>query len=247
MSGHTVKTMVPVVVVGGSLNALGVVRSLARGGMPIFLVVTTRWHTAAWSRFCHVVKIPSVKGHGLVDGLRELSTSIGKPAVLILTEDRDVEVVSTFRTELEHRFHLSLPPEEMITTLADKTLFQKFAEKEGFPVPRAIVLRGVEELPLLQILAPPLVIGGGKDGYLYVLNRDSMGGLGDTNAWQRFNFGNGIFATGAFWNSNCSMTGQSGKLQAFSLNSTTAKMNTPAYSVSGFGSVSASAGTVLDW
>ena len=31
MSGHTVKTMIPVVVVGGSLNALGVVRSLARG------------------------------------------------------------------------------------------------------------------------------------------------------------------------------------------------------------------------
>jgi D-aspartate ligase len=153
-----VKTMVPVVVVGGSLNALGVVRSLARGGMPIFLVVTTRWHTAAWSRFCHVVKIPSVKGHGLVDGLRELSTGIGKPAVLILTEDRDVEVVSTFRKELEHYFHLSLPPKEMIRTLADKTLFQKFAEREGFPVPRAIVLRGVDDLPLLQILAPPLVI-----------------------------------------------------------------------------------------
>jgi predicted ATP-grasp superfamily ATP-dependent carboligase len=51
-----------------------------------------------------------------------------------------VEVVSTFRKELEHHFHLSLPPEEMIRTLADKTLFQEFAEREGFPVPRAIVL-----------------------------------------------------------------------------------------------------------
>jgi hypothetical protein len=28
----------------------------------------------------------------------------------------------------------------MIRTLADKTLFQEFAEREGFPVPRAIVL-----------------------------------------------------------------------------------------------------------
>jgi hypothetical protein len=89
------------------------------------------------------------------------------------------------------------------------------------------------DLPVNGSNPTHLVIGGGKDGYLYVLNRDSMGGLGDTNAWQRFNFGNGIFATGAFWNSNFYLTGQSGKLQAFSLNSTTAKMNTPAYSVSG--------------
>src|SRR5579864_1744252 len=45
-----------------------------------------------------------------------------------------------------------------------------------------------------------LVIGGGKDGYLYLLNRDAMGGLGDSNAWQRFYSGSPIFATGAFWN-----------------------------------------------
>lgn len=158
MSSHNAKTMVPVVVVGGTLNALGVVRSLAHGRMPIFLVVTTRWRTAAWSRFCHVVRIPTVKGHDLVNELTELSTRIGEPAVLLLTEDRDVEVVSTFREELEHRFRLNLPSKEMVRTLADKTLFQKFAEREGFPVPRAIVLGGVEDLPLLQVLAPPLVI-----------------------------------------------------------------------------------------
>jgi hypothetical protein len=88
------------------------------------------------------------------------------------------------------------------------------------------------DLPVNGSNPTHLVIGGGKDGYLYVLNRDIMGGLGDTNAWQRFNFGNGIFATGAFWNSKFYLAGDSGKLQAFSLNSTTAKMNTPAFSVS---------------
>jgi D-aspartate ligase len=158
MSGPTVKKMVPVVVVGGTLNALGVVRSLARGRMPIFLVVTTPWRTAAWSRFCKVVRIPTAKGHGLVDGLKELSTRIGEPAVLFLTEDRDVEVVSTFREELKDRFYFCLPPNEMIRTLLDKTLFQKFAEREGFSVPRAIVVGEVGDLPLLQALSPPLVI-----------------------------------------------------------------------------------------
>jgi hypothetical protein len=70
-----------------------------------------------------------------------------------------------------------------------------------------------------------LVIGGGKDGYLYLLNRDAMGGLGDSNAWQRFNFGNEIFSTGAFWNNTFYMAGVGGHLQAFSFNTSTGKIN----------------------
>ncbi|HEY1481772.1 MAG TPA: chitobiase/beta-hexosaminidase C-terminal domain-containing protein, partial [Candidatus Acidoferrum sp.] len=71
-----------------------------------------------------------------------------------------------------------------------------------------------------------LVIGGGKDGYLYLLNRDAMGGLGDSNAWQRFNFGYGIFDTGAFWNDTFYMAGINGPLQAYTFNTTTGKFNT---------------------
>ena len=70
-----------------------------------------------------------------------------------------------------------------------------------------------------------LVIGGGKDGYLYLLNRDAMGGLGDNNAWQRFYIGNGIFATGAFWNGQYYIVGTGGPLQAYSFNSTTGMFN----------------------
>ena len=43
--------MTPAVVVRGELNGLGVIRSLARGGVPTILVDTTRLHAGAWSRF----------------------------------------------------------------------------------------------------------------------------------------------------------------------------------------------------
>jgi hypothetical protein len=72
-----------------------------------------------------------------------------------------------------------------------------------------------------------LVIGGGKDGYLYSLNRDAMGGYGDSHAWQRFNFGNRIYATGAFWNNTFYLAGVNGHLQAYSFNPSTSKFNTP--------------------
>lgn len=66
-----------------------------------------------------------------------------------------------------------------------------------------------------------LVIGGGKDGYLYLLSRDNMGHLGDSNAWQRFSFGAPIFSTGAFWKNSFYLAGVGGALTAYPLNTTT--------------------------
>jgi hypothetical protein len=71
-----------------------------------------------------------------------------------------------------------------------------------------------------------LVIGGGKDGSLYLLNGDKMGGSGDSNAWQHFNIGNGIFATGAFWNNTFYIAGIHAPLVSYSFNSSTNLFNT---------------------
>jgi hypothetical protein len=72
---------------------------------------------------------------------------------------------------------------------------------------------------------PHLVIGGGKDGYLYLLNRDAMGGIGDSNSWQRFDLGNSIFATGAFWNGRYYLAGVSGHLRSYSFDSLSGKFD----------------------
>jgi hypothetical protein len=68
-----------------------------------------------------------------------------------------------------------------------------------------------------------LIMGGGKDGTLYVLNRDALGGSGDSHAWQPINFGHGIFSTGAFWNNTFFLRGISAPLEAYNLNTSTAK------------------------
>ena len=68
---------------------------------------------------------------------------------------------------------------------------------------------------------PHLVIGGGKDGTLYLLNRDAMGGLGDTNAVQSFNVGSPIYSTGAFWNGKFYLARVNGPLQSYSYNTVT--------------------------
>jgi hypothetical protein len=77
-----------------------------------------------------------------------------------------------------------------------------------------------------------LVIGGGKDGGLYLLDGDHMGGLGDSKARQTFNIGGGIFATGAFWNNNYFIATVSGPLANYAYDAGTNLFNTQAVSQS---------------
>jgi hypothetical protein len=66
---------------------------------------------------------------------------------------------------------------------------------------------------------PHLLICGGKDDHLYLIDRDTLGGLGDTNAVQPpISFGHEIFATGAYWNSYYYLLGAAGPLTAYLLN-----------------------------
>jgi hypothetical protein len=63
-----------------------------------------------------------------------------------------------------------------------------------------------------------VVIGGGKDGTLYVLNRDQLGGLGDAGSVQRIALGNQIFSTPAYWNNSVYISAVSEPLTAWQLN-----------------------------
>jgi hypothetical protein len=95
----------------------------------------------------------------------------------------------------------------------------------------------VVDLPASGTLPNHLVVGGGKDGYLCLLNRDALGGYSGTNngAVQVLNFGNGIFGTPAYWNWSFYLAGEGGKLQQFTLNSSTYKINTSPTSTTSIG------------
>ena len=79
---------------------------------------------------------------------------------------------------------------------------------------------------------PHLVIGGGKEGNLFLLDRDNLGGYGanaspaDSNAVQKFSIGNGIFSTAAFFNNSLYIAGSGGHLKLFAFNSGTGQFNT---------------------
>jgi len=78
-----------------------------------------------------------------------------------------------------------------------------------------------------------LVIGGGKQGNLFLLNRDNLGKFNSStnNVIQTVNLGNSIFATPVFWQNNLYLAGV-GPLKQFAFNSTTGKFNGAPFSQS---------------
>jgi hypothetical protein len=82
---------------------------------------------------------------------------------------------------------------------------------------------------------PHLIMCGGKDQTLYVLNRDALGGFGDGFAVQKIPFGYRIYATGAYWNSNFYLAGVKGPLTAYALNSSVPQLNVTASSAHVYG------------
>lgn len=162
---------VPVVVVGGTLNSLGVIRSLSFGRMPIYLLATSRFCAAGWSRFCTFVHVPSLEGPALINSLMELGSRLGNRPVLILTDDECVDAVSSDREKIELLYRIALPSVEMVRALADKSLFQELANREGFAVPLGVALESTADLNLLQSITLPLII---KPADKKLVNRNAV-------------------------------------------------------------------------
>lgn len=150
--------MIPVVVAGGNLNGLGVLRSLAREHIPAYLMAMTRDCPAAWSRHARFVRAPRLKGEEFVDSLVRLAIGLKCRPVLMLTQDASVLTVSAHRRTLEPFYQIELPDAPIVERLSDKLSFDELAARENFPVPRSCAVRSAADLRQLDALLPPVIL-----------------------------------------------------------------------------------------
>ncbi|SAL00425.1 ATP-grasp enzyme-like protein [Caballeronia fortuita] len=146
------------VVLGGTLNGLGVVRSLARAGIPVTVVGTRFTGAALWSRHASPRLVREYIGEDFTADMIKLGRTFSQRPVLFLTDEECVRSVSENRNDLADWFIFRLPSKQCIDTASDKGSFHEFAWKHGFPVPCSIILETEQDVDKLETMSFPCII-----------------------------------------------------------------------------------------
>jgi D-aspartate ligase len=154
------------IVVGTGLNALGVVRSLAAGEVPV-VVLGPADGPAMCSRFGRKVALAETDGDELISALRREARDKDALPMVFLTEEKSVETISERRAEILGSMSIRLPEDEIVRTLLDKVRFQAVAEEAGNPIPAAHPLRSMEDLGAIAKLRYPCVLKPAWKNYDY--------------------------------------------------------------------------------
>ncbi|WP_329743202.1 FAD-dependent oxidoreductase [Dyella sp. A6] len=154
----------PAVVVGAGLNGLGVARSLAHAGVPVWLLDSDGQRAEMRTRAATPLQITSLHGDGLVEDLLRLATGrlSGLRPVLFLTQEESVRTVSHHRDRLLPFYRFSLPSVALVDALQHKQGFQHLAEQLGSPIPPLVHVRSSADLAALDTLHFPVVVKPGE-------------------------------------------------------------------------------------
>lgn len=159
----------PAAVLGSGINGLGVARSLARAGVPAWLIDAGARRYEMHTRAARPLAVASMHGPTLIDELVRLGTTrfAGLRPVLLLTQEESVKLVSRERERLSPIYRFNLPPRGLLDALLHKHGFQRLAEQFGCPIPALVRIGTAAELPALERLRYPVVVKPGErhDGY----------------------------------------------------------------------------------
>ena len=161
------KNNLPAVIVGGGLNALGIVRSLASHDVPLLVIGTDPRSPAMRSRYGKKLIVPALEGAAFIQRLLNIAKDLSGPAVLFLTEEKTVITVSEYRNAISGKFLIRMPAHDRLMALMQKDGFQNLAEAIHAPVPRTVRLQGFADLPRIEKLTFPCVLKPNTKDYNY--------------------------------------------------------------------------------
>lgn len=150
----------PVVVLGGDANALSVCRSLARHGVPVY-VVAAEDSRVRWSRYCRWIP-PSQAGSTPAEWIEYLtgprSASLAG-SVLLPASDHGIEVIADHHSELSSRYLLDECNPVAQRAMLNKLSTYDIARAAGVPTPQYWIADGATDLEQLRpSLRFPLIV-----------------------------------------------------------------------------------------
>ncbi|WP_235883649.1 carboxylate--amine ligase [Saccharopolyspora elongata] len=155
-------------------GGLGVIRSLGRVGVPVYAVQEDSLAPAAHSRYLRGRWLWSpdpADTDELLTGLAELADRIGRPSVLIPTDDAGAIFLAEHGDPLRPYFHFAQPPRDLPRRLAGKYSMYELCRQLDVPCAAACLVGSWDEAqdfaarvgyPLVAKLAEPWVTTKGK-------------------------------------------------------------------------------------
>jgi D-aspartate ligase len=147
------------VVMGADYRALGVVRSLGRRGIPVWVIKQGGHLVAATSRYVRrAVPWPEGDDREKVDFLLDLCARHHLGGwMLFPTDDYTVGLASGYHKELGRVYRLTVPPWEDLRWACDKRLLQQLAERLGIHQPWTAWPSNREGLPEIDYPFPVIL------------------------------------------------------------------------------------------
>lgn len=136
----------PVMILNMFYSGLAIARQLAGKGMRVVGLSADRSVYGSFTRLCEVRRAPNSKDDP--EGLKEflLRAADLEGAVIFPTRDADVVFLDRFRSQLQPRYCLAIPPADCLRRTIDKHELARIALDAGIPVPRTLQVDSAEEL-----------------------------------------------------------------------------------------------------
>jgi D-aspartate ligase len=154
-------------VLGGDYRALGVVRSLGRRGVPVWVIRQGDDSLAALSRYARRRFPWPEEGSEAeqVDALMRIARAGARGWALIPSSDEMASLVARNHRELVGSFVLTTPPWEVMRYACDKRLTYWLATTLGVDAPATWYPSGYDDLAALELDFPVILKPAWKEGF----------------------------------------------------------------------------------
>ena len=156
-----------VLVILGSFQSLGILRSLANHRVPTYLI---DWDFCV-GRFSRCTNrfatCPSVGNENeFLEFLKNLAVKENLKGWLIYpNDDRTVGFLARYKKELEEFYRVPVPAWDIVKFAYDKRLTYELAERAGIPIPRTLCPRSIDELEHMDIGFPAVIKPSIRDNF----------------------------------------------------------------------------------
>lgn len=175
-----------VIVLGGGISGLGVVRALGRHGIDTYLVVD-RKNPAIFSKYCKgIFLVPEMKSNRevLMDIFRKVG-SLSRRVVIYPTSDPIALNLSRMKNDLPDDYHFVVGERKPVEILVNKSKFYKALDRNGIDYPVTYFPEDVEDVERIGAkIAYPIFIrpsfshlfsrffGRGRKGFIAYSSRE---------------------------------------------------------------------------